>query len=151
MAVGGGNPQAVPRGGRGGTQGHSAAPCCSAGAQLIKLNISPTRGATFWCCSNPADLYQTYSNVHLPHAHRHTCKRNYKKLSFGENAVLCRLQIHKPPFSSLLPRCPSDQRETQSFREYSFSFCRSAFLPTPKLISAQVVFPFIAQPSLWKS
>ena len=140
VAVGGGNPQAVPRGGRRVTQGHSAAPCCSAGDELIKLNISPTRGATFWSRSNPADLYQMYGNVHLPCTHWHTCKWNYQMLRFGENAVLHQLQIHKPPFSSLLHRCPSDQRENKSFLEYSLSFCRSAFLPTPKLISAQVVF-----------
>lgn len=119
--------------------------------QLTKRNTSPARGVTDWWCSNPADLYQMYSSLHLPRTHQHTCKWNYKNLTFGENDVLCRLQIHKPQFSSLLHRCPSDQREGKSFLEYSLSFCRSAFLPTPKINLSAGSFPFVAQPSLWES
>lgn len=81
-------------------------------------------------------------------AHQHTCNYNYKNLTFGEHALPCQLHIHKPvfssihkpPFSSLLPRCPVDQRDSSSFFQCSLSFGRSAFLPTPELISAQVFF-----------
>lgn len=74
------------------------------------------------------------------HIHTGTPAKGTTKSSVLVKTVLCGLQTHKPPFSSLWHRCPSDQRENKPFLEYSLSFCRRAFLPTPELISAQVVF-----------
>jgi len=97
----------------------------------------PVRGPTLWCHLNHADC-ESHVAVFIFHIRRGTPANGTTKSSvlvkvvFPAGSKSINLHFH--------PCCTSDQRENKSFLEYSFSFCRSAFLPTPELISVQVVF-----------